>query len=91
MSKIKDIIVASVLPAIKAVGKIEMETVLLDIKMHNSEALYKTTLQGLYSNFTLLKNAALKTRTKIDDGIIDLVLEAVEEMAENEDIVLSTN
>lgn len=88
MSKINEIIVASVLPAIKAVGKIEMENVLSGIKEHNTPEIYQNTLQGLHSNFFLLKEAALKTRSGIDDGIIDLVLEAVKDSADADGIVL---
>jgi hypothetical protein len=89
MSKIREIIVASVLPAIKAVGKIEMETVLAGIKEHNTAEVYQNTLQGLHSNFSLLKEIAVKTKTQVDDGIIDLVLEAVKDSADAGGIVLS--
>ena len=89
MSKIKEIIVEAVLPTIKAVGKIEMEGVLLNIKKHNTAEVYRNTLQGLYSDFSLLKKAAIKSATKIDDGIVDLVLEAVKESADASRIVLS--
>lgn len=89
MARIKEIIVEAMLPAIKAVGKAEMEAVLSGIKEHNTAEIYQTTLQGLHSNFLLLKQAAYKTKTKIDDGIIDLVLEAVKESADSGGIVLS--
>jgi len=88
MPKIKEVIVAAVLPAIKAVGKIEMEGVLSGIKEHNTSEIYKNTLQGLHSDFSLLKDAALKTKSKIDDGIVDLVLEAVKETADADGIIL---
>ena len=51
MPKIKEVIVAAVLPAIKAVGKIEMESVLSGIKEHNTSEIYKNTLKGLHSDF----------------------------------------
>ncbi|MDP4263315.1 MAG: hypothetical protein Q8941_12385 [Bacteroidota bacterium] len=89
MAKIKEIIVAAVLPAIKAVGKAEMEEVLSGIKDHNTTEIFQTTLQGLYSDFTLLKEAAIKTKSQVDDGIIDLVLEAVKESATSNGVVLS--
>jgi len=89
MPKIKEVIVAAVLPAIKAVGKIEMEGVLSGIKEHNTSEIYKNTLQGLHSDFSLLKEASLKTKSKIDDGIVDLVLEAVKETADADGIILS--
>jgi len=43
----------------------------------------------LYANFSLLKEVASKTNTRIDDGIIELILESVNESAEIDGIVLS--
>ena len=88
MSKIKEVIVEAVLPTIKVVGKIQMTNVLSGIKQHNNQEIYRNTLQGLYSNFSLLKEAAVKSKTRIDDGIVDLVLEAVKESAKAEGIIL---
>jgi hypothetical protein len=89
MPKVKEIIVEAILPAIKAVGKLEMENVLSGFKEHNTPEVYHNTLQGLHSDFSLLKEASLKTRSRIDDGIVDLVLEAVKESADVAGIVLS--
>ncbi len=89
MPKIKKIIVDAVLPTIKAVGKIQMKNVLSGIKEHNSTEIYRNTLIGLYANFSLLKEVASKSKTRIDDGIVDLVLEAVQESANNDGIILS--
>lgn len=89
MSKIHEMIVSAVLPVIKGAGKLEMQNVLLSIKEHNTPELYRNTLQGLYSNFSLLKDAALKTKGNLDDGIVNLVLEAVEETATSDGIMLS--
>lgn len=77
------------MPVIKTAGKIEMENVLSSIKENNNNETYKNVLQGIHSNFSLLKIAALKTKTKIDEGIIDLVLEAVNEKAETDNIILA--
>lgn len=89
MPKIKEVIVEAVLPTIKIVGKIQMSNVLSGIKEHNTPEIYQTTLKGLYANFTLLKDACSRSKTKIDDGIVDLVLEAVIEKADAEGIILS--
>ena len=89
MSKINEIIVSALLPTIKAVGKIEMENVLAGIREHNSPSIYQNTLQGLYSNFSLLKEVAAKTKSNLDDGIVELVLESVKESATASGIVLS--
>lgn len=89
MPKIKEAIVEAIMPVIKTAGKIEMGHVLSNIKEHNNDETYKNVLHGIYCNFLLLKEAALKTKTKIDEGIIDLVLEAVIEKAETDKIVLT--
>ena len=89
MSKIKEAIVASVLPTIKEIGKLEIENVFTGIKANNSAEFYKNTLLELHANFSVLKDVAVKTSTKIDDGIIDLVLEAVRENAKSGGIILS--
>jgi hypothetical protein len=88
MSKVREMLVEAVLPAIKAVGKVEMRSVLSGVKQHNRTEIYQNTLKGLYANFSLLKDVASKTNTRIDDGIVDLVLEAVKESAEVDGIVL---
>lgn len=88
MSKIKEAIVEAVMPIVKAAGKVEMEIVLSGIKEHNNTDVYKNTLVSLYSNFSLLKEITIKSKTKIDDGIVDLVLEAVKEKAAEDNIVL---
>ena len=89
MSTIKEIIAATVFPVVKAVGKIEMKDVLSQIKTNNTSAMYHNTLQALYSNFSLLKDVTVKTKTALDDGIVDLVLEAVTESAAAGGIILS--
>jgi len=89
MSKIKELIIAGVLPVFKEVGKIEMKQVLEDIKKHNEVSVYKNTLVSLHSNFLLLRQAAIQSKTNIDDGIIDLILEAVAENAEANELILS--
>ena len=89
MSKIKELIVTGVLPVIKEVGKIEMKQVLEGIKKHNEPSVYKNTLVSLHANFLLLREAAIQSKTNIDDGIIDLILEAVTENAEANELSLS--
>jgi len=89
MAEIQEILVRAVLPIVKAVGKVEMEHVLWGVKENNSMETYGYTLQGLHSDFSLLKEIALKSKTSIDDGIIDLVLEAVKETAEADGITLA--
>ncbi|MEP6676607.1 MAG: hypothetical protein ABJA78_15705 [Ferruginibacter sp.] len=88
MSRINEIIVEAVIPAIKQIGKAEIVMVLSGIKDRHTEETYHNTLNGLHSNFLLLKETASKTKTRINDGIIDLVLDAVKESAEAGGIIL---
>jgi hypothetical protein len=88
MLRIKEAIIEAVLPIIKASGKAEINTVLSSIKIRNKKEVYKNTLQGLYSCFSLMKEAADQTKTRIDDGIIDIILEVVMEKAKEDDVVL---
>ena len=89
MPKIKEIIIASLLPATKQVGKEEMKEVLKNIRQNNEASVYKTTVLSLYANFSLLKRSAIKTKTNIDDGIIDIVLETIQEIADADNLILS--
>ena len=82
MSKVNSLLIEILVPAIKTVGKAEMKILLAGLKEHNSPDLYENVLKSIHANFVLLKDAAVKTKTKFDDGIIGLVLEAVEESAE---------
>lgn len=81
MSKIKEILVAAVLPAFKEMGRLEMEAVLTHMTTYQTPEVYRDTLRTLYASFSLLKEASVKSKTKIDDGIIDIVLGAVEDTA----------
>src|SRR5512138_2433399 len=89
MSNIKEIILASVLPAFKEAGKVEMRQVLAEIKQSHEPDIYNNILLGLYYNFSVLQEVTVNTKTKIDDGIVTLVLEAVKETADAEKISLS--
>lgn len=88
MSRFKEIIVAAVIPMVKSVGKEELSNVLANIKEHNTPELYENTLKSIHSSFSLLNEVANKTKTKIDDCVVDLVLEAVAEAAEDDGITL---
>jgi hypothetical protein len=89
MTKVHEILVSAILPAIKSVSKLEMETMLSGIKQRNGMEVYVNTLCEIYSGFSLLKETSIKTRTRINDGIVDLVLEVVKESAINNKISLS--
>jgi hypothetical protein len=84
----QEILVNAVLPMVKAVGKAQLAEILGKIKTNNTEEVYVNTLKSVHSSFALLKEVAVKTKTKIDDGIIDAILESVSEAAAADDIAL---
>lgn len=87
MSKFNQVIVSLVLPAIKAVGKAELSTILYTIRDNNTPEMFANLLMALSSTFAMLDEVAKKTATKIDDGLIDMVLETVQEVADAQDVL----
>jgi len=83
MSKVNSLVIEILVPAIKSIGKAEMKILLSGLKEHNTPDFYENVLKSIHSNFILLKDIASKTKTRFDDGIIGLVLEAVEESSES--------
>lgn len=86
----KEILVSAALPMVKAVGKAELSELLETIQKNNTPEMYGNTLTAVYSSFSLLHEVAVKTKTKIDDGLIDFVLETVVEKAQEAGINLTT-
>lgn len=86
MSKINEIIVSAVLPAVKGVVKAQVSDLLDGIKDHNDAETFATLIKSTHSTFKLLKEGAKKTKTKIDDSIVDLFIEIAEEKADENDI-----
>ena len=89
MSKIHEMIGTSVLPILKGVGKLEMQHVILCSKEQTPPEIYENLLRKLHASFSLLKEVTVKTKSHFDDGIVDLVLEAINESAEQNGIRFS--
>lgn len=89
MSRITEILVAAFMPAVKAVGQAEIADLLSQLKTHVPPDEYSAILNSIYSAFSYLRLVALKTSTKIDDGLVDLVLEAVIAQANADSIALT--
>jgi len=88
MSKIHEMIGVAVLPIIKGVGKLEMQHVILCSKEQNPPEIYESLLRKLHASFCQLKEVTANTKSHFDDGIVDLVLEAVTEIAAQDSIIL---
>lgn len=89
MSKLQELLVSIVLPAFKEVAKTQFKDVLSKIQEHNTPEVYQNTLKSLNSSFLLLNDVAVKSKTKIDDAVIDVVLDAVQESAAEDSVDLS--
>ncbi len=87
-SKFNDFLVGLFSPMLKAAGKFYLKSVLQSIQDHNTVIVYTNTLKSINSSFSLLDEVAKKSKTKIDDDLIEAVLEAVKESAEEDNIPL---
>jgi hypothetical protein len=88
MDKIKELLAAAVFPTIKAIGIIELKEVLYKIKAQQQPAEFVNMLKSINSPFTILLHYAEQTKTKIDDGIVSTIVEAVRQVANESDIQL---
>jgi len=86
--KFNDFLVNLFMPMLKAAAKFYLKTVLQQIQDHNTPAVYENTLKSINSNFILLDEVAKKSKTKIDDDVIEAVLEAVQESAADDNVTL---
>ena len=75
-------------PMLKAAGKFYLKSVLQTIQEHNTVEVYTNTLKSINSSFGLLNEVAKKSKTKIDDDLIEAVLEAVQESAQEDGVTL---
>ncbi len=73
---------------LKSAGKFYLKTVLQTIQDHNTKEVYANTLKSINSSFSLLDEVAKKSKTKIDDDLIEAVLEAVQESATEDGVTL---
>lgn len=84
----KEILAAIGLASVTAVGKMKFIELFTKIKEHNTPLVFANALKSTHSNFSLLKELAAKTKTSIDDGLVQMVLDAVAEVAKSEGIGL---
>jgi len=75
-------------PVLKAAGKFYLKSVMQTIQDHNTLEVYTNTLKSINSSFSLLDEVAKKSKTKVDDDLIEAVLEAVRESANEDNIAL---
>ena len=82
------IVVTIFLGAFKEAGKASVSELLANIKEHNDADTYEQTLKAGSSFFTLLSKVAAKSKTKIDDGVIEIFLSPIQDAADADDITL---
>jgi hypothetical protein len=87
--EVHEILLSAILPAIKSVSQLEIEMALSEVKERKGMEAYVNTVYGIYSGFAFLKETTIRTKTRVNDGILDLVLEAVMKSAMANNISLS--
>ena len=65
------------LNAVKTAASLELAQLLEKFKEHNSEQDYNDLVTALQKSFGLLKKVADQTKTKVDDTVVGIVLNAL--------------
>lgn len=88
MAKIdfQELIVAAVLPAVNAVAAQKIGEALDKVKDNNTPEVYEQGIRGLHAGLSLLATVTDKTKTKIDDKLVDGLLETVQTHGEENGI-----
>lgn len=86
-SKIVEIIVAGLTGPIQILIEEKVEEALKKLQAHDAVT-YKAALQGLYIGAGQLERVTDKTRTKLDDAVVDALLAACEASAEEFEVEL---
>ncbi len=84
----KETLVSMFMPMLKLVAKTYLKATLQKIQDHNTKEVYENTIKSIHSSFKLLDEVAKKSSTKIDDDVIEAVLDAASESAEEDGITL---
>lgn len=65
------------LNAVKTAASAELANLLETFKQHNSEEDYNKLVASLKNSFELLQKVADKTKTKLDDTVVGIVLNSL--------------
>lgn len=85
---LKEVLVSAVLPALESIVSAELSTAFQSVQQHNTPEMYANTLKGLHSGLVLLKTEVAKTKSRIDDGVIDMLISSIEDAASEANITL---
>ena len=84
----KNVIVSIFLGAFKEAGKASVAELLANIKEHNDEETYQEALKAGNAFFNLLSKVAAKSKTKVDDGVIEIFQSPIQDAAEADGVDL---
>lgn len=84
----KEILANLIFPVIKQIGIIELKGILAKIQAEEPPAKFVDILKSLNSTWRVIQTYAVQTKTKIDDGFVDTILQAVTETANENGIQL---
>lgn len=87
-SKLSEIIIAALTPALETIGESKLEALLQNIHDKNP-TMFATRLQGAHSLFVELQSEAATSKTPIDDAVAGAVVEAIEASAKTNSVTLT--
>lgn len=86
----KELLASIGLAAVTSIGRAQLIEMFSKIKENNNAELFENALISTYSTFSMLAELAAKSKTKIDDSIVAMVLQAVSEVASDNGVELKT-
>lgn len=84
---IKEFLLSALIPTLEAMGEPYLEQLLEKLNYADADE-FTTDIQGSYSLFSRLDALAKTTKTPVDDGITETVLEAIVAVAKAHNIEL---
>lgn len=89
LEKLKELALSGVLPALKSLGKAELVHLFDSIGAEEKGDDFANEIKGTYFLLKRLQTVAEKSKTKIDDGVVSLFMDAVTAEAEKSNIALT--
>lgn len=88
MINLKEIFLTPFVAAIEAIGAAGLVEGLDQMKKDESPEDFAQIIKVFYANFSIVLKYAKKTKTKIDDAVVQTILDAVKQVADENNISL---
>ena len=77
----KELLASIGLSAVTAIGREQLIDLFGKIRQNNTPELYANAVKSTHSTFSMVADLAAKTKTKVDDAIVSMIVSAMVELA----------